>query len=147
MSSDQERADRILDEAIQASGARDPREFYRERLRELKQTDVTAYDRAVAHYRDVLVPGVARGDLEPLTAWTEYGRTLAELEAPGRTVVIDGTGRARPYEPPADRDALILHLPDEARHLARVVSLPPELTTAQRASYDWLAVGKQTQRE
>lgn len=146
MSTDQERADALLESALEATGARDPREFYRERLRELKQAHPAAYEKAVAHYRDVLVPGVAGGELEPLEAWTEYGRTLAELEAPGRTMVVDATGRAHPYEPPVNRDGLILHIPDDRKHRALLVGLPPELSPAQRASYDWLVAGKQVLR-
>lgn len=136
------RADAKLEAALAASGARDPRDFYRERLRELKQADASAYDEAVEYYKTVLLPSVADGDGHPLDAWTEYGRKLATSVAPGRTVAIDGTGRARPFERP-DRSALILHLPDAKGSRALLVGLPDELTPAQRASYDVLVAGKQ----
>ena len=42
------RADERLEAALAESGARDPREFYRERLRELKRADTVAYEGAVA---------------------------------------------------------------------------------------------------
>lgn len=135
-------ADRRLEEALAAAGARDPREFYRERLRELKQANPDGYRDAVAYYRDTLIPRVARGDAPPLEAWTEYGRRLAEAAAPGRTVAVDGTGRAHPYDAPAAPDRLILHLPDDPGR-ALLVGLPAELTEAQRATYAVLVQGKQ----
>ena len=144
----QAQADDRLDEALARSGARDPREFYRTRLRELRERDRDAYDRAVVHYRDTLLPSIVEG-ADPLAAWTEYGRTLAELSGPGRTVSLDGTGQARPYESPADPGDLVLHLPDEARAPALLVGLPTELSAAQRAAYDWLVRGSSSlpQRE
>lgn len=135
-------ADRKLEDALAREGARDPREFYRERLRDLKQANPEGYAKAVAYYRDILIPGVAAGESEPLEAWTEYGRRLAELLAPGRTVALDGSGRSRPYEAPAPRDHLVLHIPDGKRGRALLVGLPTELTPAQRATYDVLVSGK-----
>ena len=140
------RADRRLEEALAREGARDPREFYRERLRELKQSNPDGYAQAVAYYRDELLPQVADGDGEPLAAWTEYGRRLAEALAPGRTVAVDGTGRSHPYEAPAARDRLVLHFPDGKSTRAILVGLPAELTPAQRATYDVLVSGKQKAR-
>ena len=140
------RADACLEAALEEAGARDPREFYRERLRELKQANPEGYAAAVAYYRDTLIPEVASGEGDPLAAWTEYGRRLAEAVSPGRTVSVDGTGRARPYEAPAPRDRLVLHLPDAKGGRAVLVGLPGELTPAQRASYDVLVAGKQKLR-
>ena len=139
-------ADRRLDAALAATGARDPREFYRERLKELKRVDPEAYRKAVEHYRDVLIPDVASGRTEPILAWTEYGRRLAESLAPGRTVTIDGSGRARPYEGPTSTE-LILHLPEAKSGRALLVGLPAELSPAQRATYDVLVAGKQRLRD
>jgi hypothetical protein len=134
-------ADAALEAALQASGARDPREFYRERLRELKRLRPHEYDSAAAYYTETLIPQVARGEREPLEAWTEYGRRLAVALAPGRTVGIDETGSARPWEGGLDR--LVLHLPDENGARALLVGLPPQLSDAQRATYDVLVAGKQ----
>jgi hypothetical protein len=142
----QTEADRRLEAALAATGARDPREFYRERLRELKQADRDAYEQAVGYYRDTLVPSVARG-ADPLPAWTEYGRRLAALGTPGRTVMVDASGAAVPYEPPAPTDRLILHLPDGTRGRAAVIAIPAELSRAQRATYDLLVGGKLTLKE
>lgn len=139
-------ADRRLEEALAAEGARDPREFYRERLRELKQANPEGYVEAVGFYKDTLIPQVASGEGDPLAAWTEYGRRLAEALAPGRTVAVDGTGFARPYEAPAPRDHLILHLPGGKGGRAILVGLPADLSSAQRATYDILVAGKQKLR-
>src|SRR6187549_3632390 len=109
--SPREVADSLLEQALRDSGARDPREFYRERLRELKERNPEAYREAVSYFETTLVATVAAGEAEPLQAWTEYGRRIAELTAPGRTVAIDSTGRSRPSYPPYSTDDLILHLP------------------------------------
>ena len=143
MADDQDEANRRLEEALAAAGARDPREHFRARLRELKQDDAGAYEQAVAYYRGTLVPGVASGEADPLVAWTEYGRRLAELTAPGRTVALDAAGRAEPYAAPAAADRMVLHLPDGRRGKALLVALPPEPSRAQRAAYDLLVEGRQ----
>lgn len=139
-------ADRALEAALGASGARDPREFYRERLRELKRASPEAYESAVSYYRDTLIPEVAGGAVDPLRAWTEYGRRLAEALAPGRTVSVDATGMAHEYAGP-EEDRLVLHLPDENGTRALLVGLPPSLTRAQRAAYRVLVEGRQRDAE
>jgi hypothetical protein len=135
-------ADQALEAALAKTGARDPREFYRERLRELKRARPQEYESAVAYYSDTLIPEVASGDRDALEAWTEYGRRLAVALAPGRTVGIDESGRAHPWEG-WERDRLVLHLPDEVGARALLVGLPPTLSDAQRATYDVLVAGKQ----
>lgn len=139
-------ADRRLEEALAREGGRDPREYYRERLRELKQSSPSGYDAAVAYYRDELLPAVAGGTVEPLAAWTEYGRRLAESLLPGKTLAVDPTGKAHPYQAPAPRDHLILYIPEGKSTRALPVGLPAELTPAQRATYDVLVSGKQKLR-
>lgn len=135
-------ADEALERALARTGARDPREFYRERLKELKRLDATAYEKAVAYYRDTLIPDVASGAREALEAWMEYGRRLAVALAPGRTVTIDATGLAHEYAGP-ESDRLVLHLPDDKGTRALLVGLPPALSAAQRATYDVLVDGRQ----
>jgi hypothetical protein len=136
-------ADGRLQEVLASSGARDPREFYRDRLRELKSADASAYVAAVAYYEDRLIPGIATTTVDPLVAWAEYGCMLAESLAPGRAVSVDATGCAHPYESPASRDQLVLHLPQNQGVRALPVSLPATLSPAQRATYDVLVSGKQ----
>lgn len=142
MASPETEADRLLEEAVEATGARDPREYYRQRLTELRGSSEEAYDQAVAYYGETLVPSIAEGGADPLAAWTEYGRTLAELQAAGRTVAVDPTGRAEPYDAPVQPDRLVLHLPETRKERPLLVGLPATLSDAQRATYDWLVQGR-----
>lgn len=136
-------ADARFESVLKETGARDPREFYRGRLRELRGQNPTAFQQAV-HYHDTrLVPAVAREDSHPLAEWLEYGRFLATLVAPGRTVQIDSTGLATDYAPPVPLDRLVLHLPADTRQPALAVGLPARLSPAQRATYALLVEGKQ----
>lgn len=138
----QTRAEERLEEALASTGARDPRDYYRERLRALREQDRSLYEQAVGHYKDVLIPAIAGGEADPLAAWTEYGRRLAELASPGRTLTLDASGRATAYTQPADPAHLVLHLPDSPRGPSLLVALPTELTPAQRAAYAWLVQGR-----
>ena len=133
-------ADQALEAAIAETGARDPREFYRERLRELKDANPAGYDESVTYYRATRLPSVA-GGAAPLDAWTEYGRRLAQAVAPGRTVSIDETGRAHAWEGP-DISRLVLHLPDDTASRALLVGLPTSRSPAKRATFDVLGPGK-----
>lgn len=138
-----QRADERFQQALDQTGARDPREFYRNRLRDLKAQDPDVFRRAVEYHDTRLVPTVAADGSDPLAAWLEYGRFLATLVAPGSTVQIDLTGRATEYSPPVPADCLVLHLPTDTRQRALAVGLPPKLSTAQRATYALLVEGKQ----
>lgn len=137
-------AEERFEQALQERNARDPREYYRERLRELREADPGAYEEAVGYYRETLIPSIASGEADPLDAWREYGRRLAELTAPGRTVEIDATGRSEPYGSGAPGDRLVLHLPEDSGRKALLVSLPPDPSEAQRATYRLLVAGRQT---
>jgi hypothetical protein len=138
-----ERADRRFEEALKATGARDPRDFYRTRLKELRERSPDAFRRALAYFEERLTPAVAAEGSDPVAEWLEYGRFLATLFAQGRTVQVDAAGRAAAYAPPVPLDHLVLHLPDAAAERALVVGLPPELSPAQRATYDLLVSGSQ----
>ncbi|HET8655550.1 MAG TPA: hypothetical protein VFL93_08565 [Longimicrobiaceae bacterium] len=132
------RADERFQRALTESGARDPRDFYRVQLRELRERDESAFRRALAYFETRLVPAVAAPESDPIAEWLEYGRVLAELGTPGSAVQIDATGRAHPYAPPVPLDHLVLHLPTSTRETAVVVGLPPQLSPAQRAAYELL---------
>ena len=142
MSDDQSAADKALEESLARSGARDPREFYRERLKELKRVDASAYETAVSYYRNTLIPEVASGARDATDAWTEYGRRLAVALAAGRTISVDATGMAHEYDGPAP-ERLVLHLPDDKGARALLVGLPTSLSLAQRATYSVLVEGRQ----
>lgn len=132
------RADERFARVLQETGARDPRDFYRKQLVALKAADANAYRRALAYYEQELIPAVARDDSDPLGEWLEYGRFLATLTGPGRTVQIDTEGRASNYARPVPPDALVLHLPERTTAPAVIVGIPSTLSPAQRASYDLL---------
>ena len=135
------RADERFARAIAASGARDPRDFYRERLRELRERDEKAFARALDYFETRLLPAVARDDSDPVAEWLEYGRVLAQLTVEGTPAQIDPTGRSHPYAPPVPLDHLVLHLPTSTRERALVIGLPAELSPAQRATYELLVRG------
>jgi hypothetical protein len=132
------RADRRFDEALEREGARDPRDFYRGQLSELRERDREGYGRALAYFQERLIPAVAEETGDPLAEWLEYGCLLANLLVEGAAVQIDPTGRSWPYAPPVPRDHLVLHLPTSTREAAVAVGLPATLSAAQRATYDLL---------
>lgn len=131
-------AERRFLAALAERGARDPREFYRERLKTLRAADAAGFERAVRYFEETLIPEVAREASDPLAAWLEYGRVLADLCIAGETVQIDPTGRSTLYAPPVPVESLVLHLPTSTREAALAVGIPPKLSDAQRATYDLL---------
>jgi hypothetical protein len=136
-------ADRRFQERLEATGARDPREYYRGMLRELKGSDEAVYRTLVTAYEADVVAAVARGEADPLEAWLTFGVRLAAAHGgEGRTVVIDETGRARGLDGAPAWDQLLLHLPDARGARALPVGLPPELSPPQRAAVDLLVHGK-----
>ncbi|HEX8392632.1 MAG TPA: hypothetical protein VF665_09780 [Longimicrobium sp.] len=132
------RADERFARALEQSGARDPRNFFRDWMRDLKARDAEAYRRALAYFNDVLIPTVADEESDPVAEWLEYGRVLAELSTPGRAMQFDATGRATPYARPVPPDHMVLHVPEQATAPALVLGIPPKLSTHQRAAYDLL---------
>lgn len=136
-------AERRFEEALERTGARDPREFLRGQLRALRSDDAEAYRRALAYYEETLIPAVAAEGSDPLGEWLEFARVLAELTTPGRAVAVDPTGRADDYARPAPPDALVLHLPAAEGRPALPLGLPPELSPHQRAAFDLLVRQRQ----
>ena len=132
------RADARFEQALQQTGARDPRTFYRDQLKELKAGSPDGFRRALRYFEETLIPTVADEGSDPVAEWLEYGRMLASLAVPGRTVQIDAGGRARDYARPVPLECMVLHLPDNASRPALVLGIPPKLSPAQRASYDLL---------
>lgn len=136
------RAEARLAEAARAAGIADPRPAYRERLRVLRQADAAAFDRAIRHYEQTVLPALTEGDA--LTAWIEYGRFLAALTAAGATVRIDREGRAAPWATGEQRGAgdpaaggaegLVLFMPEDTAKDVLVLSQPLEPSPAQQAT-------------
>ncbi|HET6764562.1 MAG TPA: hypothetical protein VFH27_12850 [Longimicrobiaceae bacterium] len=133
-----ERADQRFQDALKATGARDPRDHFRKVLTEMRASNPAAYKEALGYFSTRLIPAVAADASDPIAEWLEYGRVLATLQAPGRTVQLDPTGRSTPYAAPIPADRLVLHLPDATSAKAILVGLPPEMSPAQRAAYDLL---------
>jgi hypothetical protein len=135
VSSLRDAATRRLEQALRETGAADPRERFREMLRVLREKDAEAFRSATRHFEDSVIPAVAAEGGDPLGEWLEFGRLLAGLTAEGETVLIDSTGRSRPYTRPFTREEMVLHLPKSPRTPAIAVGLPPHLSDAQKAAY------------
>ncbi len=142
-----DRADQIFEDALGKTGAKDPREFYRKRLREMKAENPDAYGEAVAYYQTELVPSIAEAGDDPLTAWQQFGCRMAELTVTGTPIEIDTTGRRHPYAPPTPADRMVLHIPQGSKGRALIIGLPPELSAAQLATYDLLVAGRQRMQD
>jgi len=125
------RAEARLTEAARAKGIADPRAPYRERLRVLRQTEPDAFERAIEHYEQHVLPSLA--DAEPLPVWIEYGRFLATLTGAGKVTRIDESGRATPWSPDSPA-ALVLYIPDETASNVLVLCQPETPTPAQHAT-------------
>lgn len=138
----EEKAKARLSEALRDTGAVDPRPVCREFLRELRAHGQQPYDDAISAFENSVVARIGGEKADPLETWLLYACELAERIRPGRDVVIDGTGRATPLEPPPSWRDLILHLPRNSRSPCLVVGRPPELTRAQRATVAVLVTRK-----
>lgn len=143
----QEASDRRLEDALASTGAEDPRPRCRERLRELRNAREEAYAEAVRDYGEAVTHRIAEEAADPLACWLEFGARLAGRLHRGRTVILDGSGKARDFAPPASWQQLILHLPDDRSVRALPVSLPPELTAAQSAALELLVAGRVRRQE
>jgi hypothetical protein len=140
------RADARLEAALRDQGLADPRAAYRACLRALREANHDAFERALRHYDEVVVPLLADGDEDPVQVWIDYGRFLGELLAPGRTVAVDGSGRAQPYAAPGPPLMLILHLPEDRGAPAIALCSPDQPTPPQQAAYDLLVLGRDALR-
>lgn len=138
----QEEADQRFSEALEATGARDPRTLYRDLFRDLKTQDETAYEEMVSRWKNEVIEPIGRGEVEPLEAWLRFGVGLASALHPGRTVVVDHEGRARSLDGVPGWQQLILHLPQDRGTRAIPISVPPDPTGAQSATVDLLVEGK-----
>lgn len=134
------RAEARLAEAAAAAACADPRPPLRDRLRDLKEAHPAAFERAIGHYEQVVLPGLA-GAAEPLAAWIEYARFLGELTSPGRVLAVDATGWAGPYQAP-EPGQLVLFLPDDQAGAVLVALSPAAPTAAQQATIDLLVKHK-----
>ncbi len=136
------RADARLEAALERAAVEDPRPYFRDRLRLLRERNPQTYEAARRHFEEEVLPRVASEDSDPIAEWFEYGLRLADWTAPGTVYAIDATGRARAYSPPLDPGSLVLHVPDDAREPALILSLPRSASAAQQATCDLLVRGR-----
>ena len=132
------RAEARTETAIAESEFEDFRPGYRERLRQLREEKPTAFTEALRYFEDRLLPVVADEASDPLIEWAAYGKRLGELTGSGKTMSIDATGRARPYETGMSPTELVLHLPNDTNTAALPLLVPRELSMPQRASFGLL---------
>lgn len=133
-----EEADARYEAALAERGLADLRPPCRALLKRVRESDPEFYDEAVDRYERELVPRAAGGD-DPVGEWFRYGRWLAARLAPGEATAVDASGRATPLEgddPPPD--ALVLHLPENQRERAIVLSAPDELSEHQEETRELL---------
>jgi hypothetical protein len=139
-----DRADARLESALEASDApADPRPLFRPVLRHLRERDPEAFARAVAYLEETLIPTVAAGG-DALAAWLDYGLAIASALGPGRTVEVDGSGKARDVTNAHACRGLLLYLPGATD--APVVALrhPRDPSPAQQATLELLVAGRVT---
>lgn len=135
-----EEARRRTDEALRTSSLVDMRPAYRKLLVRLKKARPEAFEEATRRYRDEVEPAIAAGDSDPIAAWLEYGRWIADRIAGGRTVTVDRSGRSRPFDAAdtAGIESLVLHLPDDDRAGAILLAAPREASESQRLTAELL---------
>jgi hypothetical protein len=141
--SERKRADARLRTALDDADQTDPRANYRPVLRYLKNTDDAAFRRVLRYFEETLVTAVA-GEADPLTAWLEYGRVLAEELGSGRLLELDSTGRARGVTAVGQARGLVLFVPDAATAPVLVLRHPRTPSPAQVATRELLVQGRQT---
>ena len=130
-------ADRRSEEAFADGPFEDPRAAFREKLRRFREEQSQAFAAGLEYFEKTLIPNVAAGG-DPIGEWVAYGRRLGELSGQGKTVDIDPTGRARPFDGEFAANSLIVYLPEDTSVEALPVAVPRELSDAQRASFDLL---------
>jgi hypothetical protein len=133
------RAEAGLVKAAERHGLADPRPSYRERLRALRQARPDAFDQAVEHYEQTVLPALA--DAEPLPVWLEYGRYLASLTTTGKAITVDASGRAAPWTREAQA-GLVLFVPEDNAAEVMVLSQPVTPSPAQHATLTLLVERK-----
>lgn len=137
------RAEARLDAALTDADQQDPRDHYRGALRTLKQHDPEGFEAALRYFEEDLIPAVA-GEADAIDAWLDYGLMLARTLGEGRTVELDGTGRAQPVRDVKVASGLVLHLPDDPATPALVLRCPRTPTRPQQAALELLVHGRQT---
>jgi hypothetical protein len=111
-------------------GLQDVQPLYRQLLRRLKTVDTTAYEEAVARYRDE-VEALVEGAEDPVAVWVGYGAWLAPRLAPGALMAVDGNGRAEAAGMPPPLGPMLMHLPRDTKVRGFVLAMPANPSSAQ----------------
>jgi len=135
------RADERLTEALAAAGLADTRPVYRQVLRRLRETHPSAFEKALRHYDEFVLPSLG-GAADPVETWIAYGAWLAELTAEGRVMTVRANGRAVEYRPPYAAGDLVLHVPESAADPVLPLMQSAAPSPAQQATYDLLVAGR-----
>ena len=144
MSETKEQIEQRTDAAFEQSPWRDPRADYRMLLRRLRERDTAAFESAVAEYDARVIGPLSDPTVDPVAAWLEYGRKLADIAGGGRLVRIDREGRSETGAESGAEPMLLLHLPADETAAAIVVAEPREPSPAQRAAKLLLAESRQS---
>jgi hypothetical protein len=137
-------AEQRLEAAFTAHALADTRGALRGRLKELRERAPAAFDRALDHYENRVLPALA-GAAAPAAAlaeWIGYGAFLGQLDGAGRTLALAGDGRATDFAAPYVPGTLVLFLPDDAATGALTLALPQQPTPAQHAAVGLLVEGR-----
>lgn len=118
--------------ALAEHGLADLQPLYRRLLRKLKAADETAYEEAVARYRDEVEAAVENAERDPVEVWLAYGAWLAPRLAPGTLFRIAENGRAEPAPSPLPAGSMLIHLPKDRKQRGFVLAMPAEATSAQK---------------
>jgi hypothetical protein len=130
------RAETRLAEAAAALDLADPRAPLRDRLRQLREQQPDAFERAVAHYEQTVLRALAAAgtDADAIAAWLDYGLFVGRLTSNGRLTAIDATGRATPWRQGLEPGSLVLFLPEDTGAPALVAAGPRQPSAAQHAT-------------
>jgi hypothetical protein len=131
----------LAETRLQAAAAelnmKDPRQPYRDRLRQLREQHTDAFTRAIDHYETQVLPSLAEV-ADPLAVWLDYGSFLAQLTSTGRAWRIDGAGRASSLEGSVHTGDLVMFVPDDTSSEVLVMAEPESPSAAQNATMDLL---------
>jgi hypothetical protein len=133
-------AEQRLADAAATLRLMDPRPPLRATLKQLRERQMDAFTRAVAHYEEQVLPRLAAE--EPMAVWLEYVRFVGQLTANGRLTAIGDDGAATSFKPPLAPGTLVLFLPEDTTVPAFIAAQPQQPSAAQHASMQLLVEGK-----
>jgi hypothetical protein len=118
--------------SLEEHGLEDVQPLYRVLLRKLKSQDASAYEQAVARYREDVEAVGATSGVDPVAMWLAYGCWLAEIIEPGSLMTIGDNGRAEATTEAPAPGHMLIHLPEATNRRGFVLAMPSDATPAQR---------------